>query len=58
MSQQLTLSSLFSVLALALLCVVTSARDIASSNVGISAPSLVSIQAEPSPGVLPMIFSE
>lgn len=39
MSQQLTLSSLFSVLALAGLCIVTGARDLA----GIEAP------AEPAP---------
>jgi hypothetical protein len=38
MSQQLTLSSLFSVLALAGLCVVTSARDIAGDNAVIIAP--------------------
>ncbi len=47
MSQQLTLSSLFCVLALAGLCVVTSARDLA----GIPAPALAE-QAELSPGPL------
>lgn len=47
MSQQLTLSSLFCVLALAGLCVVTGARDLA----GIGAP-LAAEQAELSPGLL------
>ena len=47
MSQQLTLSSLFCVLALAGLCVVTSARDLAGSP----APALAE-QAELSPGPL------
>ena len=47
MSQQLTLSSLFCVLALAGLCVVTSARDFAS----IPAPALAE-QTEFSPGPL------
>jgi len=46
MSQQLTLSSLFCVLALAGLCVVTGARELA----GIDAP--VAVQAELSPGLL------
>lgn len=46
MSQQLTLSSLFCVLALAGLCVVTGAREMA----GIEAP--VAVQAELSPGLL------
>jgi hypothetical protein len=51
MSPQLTLSSLFSVLALAGLCVVTSARDLS----GTVSPAFVSpqaIQAELSPGLL------
>lgn len=47
MSQQLTLSSLFCVLALAGLCVVTSARDLS----GFAAPSLAE-QTELSPGPL------
>ncbi len=51
MSQQLTLSSLFSVLALAGLCLVTSARDLT----GIDAPAATSPyaeQAELAPGLL------
>ncbi|MFO6445957.1 hypothetical protein ACLBKU_02315 [Erythrobacter sp. NE805] len=47
MSQQLTLSSLFCALALAGLCVVGSARDLA----GLDAP-LVAEQAELAPGLL------
>ncbi len=52
MSPQLTLSSLFSVLALAGLCVVTSARDLA----GIDAPAAAAaapyvVQAELAPGL-------
>jgi len=52
MSPQLTLSSLFSVLALASLCVVTSARDLA----GIDAPAAAAaapyaVQAELAPGL-------
>lgn len=51
MSRQLTLSSLFAVLAMAGLCVVTSARDLA----GFEAPAVhtaqASGQAEPSPGL-------
>ena len=47
MSQQLTLSSLFCVLALAGLCVVTSARDLAGVH-----PPVVAGQAELSPGPL------
>lgn len=47
MSPQLTLSSLFCVLALAGLCVVTGARDLA----GVEAP-MVAEQAELSPGLL------
>jgi hypothetical protein len=48
MSQQLTLSSLFSMLALAALCVVTSARDLA----GVDAPTVAAVQAEFAPGLL------
>lgn len=48
MSQQLSLSSLFCVLALAGLCVVTSVRDLAGYN----APALAAVQAELSPGLL------
>ena len=47
MSQQLTLSSLFCVLALAGLCVVTSLRDIS----GVDAPAFEQ-QAELAPGLL------
>lgn len=47
MSQQLTLSSLFCVLALAGLCVVTAARDLS----GVDAP-VVAQQAELAPGLL------
>lgn len=54
MSPQLTLSSLFSVLALAGLCVVTSVRDWAGHDGAMSAPGLVSVQAEPLPGLLPL----
>jgi hypothetical protein len=46
MSPQLTLSSLFSVFALAGLCIVTGARDVA----GIEAP--VAVQAEVTPSLL------
>jgi hypothetical protein len=52
MSQQLTFSSLFSVLALAMLCVVTSARDFTGHDLAMSAPALISVQAEPLPGLL------
>ena len=53
MSQQLTLSSLFSVLALAGLCAVSSARDLT----GYDAPAAASaspyaVQAELAPGLL------
>jgi len=51
MSPQLTLSSLFSVLALAGLCVITSARDLA----GVEASAVSSpyeMQAELAPGLL------
>ena len=47
MSQQLTLSSLFCVLALSGLCVVTSLRDIS----GVDAPAFEQ-QAELAPGLL------
>lgn len=50
MSPQLTLSSLFSVLALAGLCVVTSARDLS----GVNAPTATlpyAVQAELAPGL-------
>lgn len=47
MSQQLTLSSLFSVLALAALCVVASVRDLAGDD----APA-IAVQAELAPGLL------
>jgi hypothetical protein len=47
MSPQLTLSSLFCVLALAGLCVVTGARELA----GYDAP-VIAMQAELSPGLL------
>ncbi|WP_296717343.1 hypothetical protein [Erythrobacter sp.] len=49
MSQQLTLSSLFSVLALAGLCIVTGARDLAGSEPPV-AP--YAAQAELSSGLL------
>jgi hypothetical protein len=53
MSQQLTLSSLFSALALALLCVSTSVRDFAGQDAaGGAALSLISTQAGLSPGLL------
>ncbi|MEA1619973.1 hypothetical protein SOQ14_13705 [Erythrobacter sp. T5W1-R] len=52
MSQQLTLSSLFSVFALGALCVVTTARDMTGGDNGLAAPALVSVQAEPLPGLL------
>lgn len=47
MSPQLTLSSLFAVLALAGLCVVTSAREIT----GTGAPVIYTAQAELAPGL-------
>lgn len=47
MSRQLTLSSLFAVLAMAGLCVMASARDLA----GFDAPAVHMVQAEPSPGL-------
>ena len=54
MSPQLTLSSLFSVLALAGLCVVTSARDLAGFEAPASASaSPYAMQAELTPGLLP-----
>jgi hypothetical protein len=51
MSPQLTLSSLFSVLALAGLCVVTSARDIAGVETPVAAAPY-GVQAELGPGLL------
>lgn len=53
MSQQLTLSSLFSVLALAGLCVVTTLGEIAGGDAQLAAPAIISVQAEPLPGLLP-----
>lgn len=53
MSQQLTLSSLFCVAALAGLCVVTTLGDLAGANTSLAAPALVQVQAEPLPGLLP-----
>lgn len=53
MSQQLTLSSLFSVLALAGLCVVTTLGKITGDNSTLTAPPVISVQAEPLPGLLP-----
>lgn len=53
MSQQLTLSSLFSVLALAGLCVVTTLGDLAGGDSALFAPAIISVQAEPLPGLLP-----
>lgn len=58
MSQQLTLSSLFSVLALAMLCVVTTARDIAGRDLTITAPVKISQQAESLPALLAYSISE
>ena len=52
MSPQLTLSSLFSVLALAALCLITSVADVAGARAEITAPALISVQAEPLPGLL------
>jgi hypothetical protein len=51
MSPQLTFSSLFSVLALAGLCVVTSARDLAGAEAPTAAAPFA-MQAELSPGLL------
>lgn len=54
MSQQLTLSSLFSVLALAGLCVTISARDLAGVDAPVAAQSYapsLSVQAELAPGL-------
>lgn len=50
MSQQLTLSSLFCVLALAGLCVMTSARDLAGIDGPAAVPTLAA-QAELTPGL-------
>jgi hypothetical protein len=51
MSPQLTLSSLFCVLALAGLCVMTGARDLAGINAPVAAAPHV-VQAEALPGPL------
>jgi len=52
MSPQLTLSSLFSVLALAGLCVVTSARDLAGiDDPAAAAAATYVVQAELAPGL-------
>ncbi len=51
MSQQLTISSLFCVLALAGLCVVVSLSEIAGVGPGAAQP-LVQVQAETIPGLL------
>lgn len=51
MSQQLTISSLFSVLALAGLCVVTGAQDLPGAEVAAS-PAPYAMQAELAPGLL------
>ena len=51
MSPQLTLSSLFSVLALAGLCVVTSVSDLAGAQASAAPASLV-VQAGVAPGLL------
>ncbi len=52
MSQQLTLSSLFSVLALAGLCVVTTLGELAGGDRDLAAPPAMSIEAKPLPGLL------
>jgi hypothetical protein len=51
MSRQLTLSSLFAVLAMAGLCVVTGARDLAGLDAPLAHMVQASGQAEPSPGL-------
>jgi hypothetical protein len=51
MSPQLTLSSLFSVLALAGLCIVTSARDMAGHDAPV-APAPYAVQAGLAPDLL------
>lgn len=51
MSPQLTISSLFSVLALAGLCVVTSARDLSGADTPVAAAPYA-VQAELAPGLL------
>lgn len=51
MSPQLTLSSMFCVLALAGLCVVTGVRDVAGADAPF-APSPYGAQAELAPGLL------
>ncbi len=50
MSQQLSISSLFCVLALAVLCAVVSLSEIAGIGAGASQP-LIQLQAETSPGL-------
>ena len=53
MSQQLTVSSLFSVLALALLCVTTTVREWTGEDAALAGnPSPISIQAGLAPGLL------
>jgi hypothetical protein len=52
MSQQLTLSSMFSVLALAGLCMVAGARDLAGYDTPSVADSPYAVQAELAPGLL------
>jgi hypothetical protein len=53
MSQQLTLSSLFSVLALAALCIISSTGGVTRGDTALAAPAMISVQAEPLPGLLP-----
>ncbi|MFN3990665.1 MAG: hypothetical protein ACK4IS_10445 [Erythrobacter sp.] len=53
MSQQLTLSSLFSALALAGLCVMTTLGGVRGGEARLPAPEIISVQAEPLPGLLP-----
>ncbi|MGY6551403.1 MAG: hypothetical protein ACXIT4_05840 [Erythrobacter sp.] len=52
MSPQLTLSSLFCVLALAALCVVASVRDFTGANYALTAPAALTVQAELALGLL------
>jgi hypothetical protein len=51
MSRQLTLSSLFAVLAMAGLCIVTGARDLAGVDAPMAHTAQASGQAELSPGL-------
>lgn len=53
MSSQLTISSLLSVLALAALCVVTSAADLAGFDAPVASSAWIDAQAELAPGLLP-----